>query len=250
MLFRALFILLAGMLASVSPAAWAYEFAPIVAQFTPSGAGASRTFVIKNTHAEPIAIQIEVFQRSADNQGNEIRQPEFDNFIVTPPQLVLAPGQSQSIRAQWIGDPDPDIELAYRLVVEQLPIPYAHEDAGDKRLMDVSVGFRYEAALYVLPKEGSPNAELVASELARTDADEPQLRLTVRNTGKRRAILQNTVLTVRAGDRAIDLSGEAVSKLDNRNIIAGTQAVVDLPWPDGIPVGPVSVTMTADYYKN
>lgn len=250
MVFRAFFIFLASLLASTVPAATAYEFAPIVAQFTPSGAGASRTFVVKNTHVDPIALQIEVYRRSADDQGNEIRQPEYDDFIVTPPQLVLAPGQSQSIRAQWIGDPDPDIELSYRLVIEQLAIPYAHPDAGDKRIVDVSVGIRYEAALYVVPREGGPSAEIIASELVRTEADEPQLRLTVRNTGKRRAILQNTVLTVRAGDRAIDLSGEAVSKLDNRNIIAGTQAVVDLPWPDGIPVGPVSVTMAADYYKN
>ena len=247
---RLMIVALTCLVSVMLPKAWAYEFSPIVAQFAPSGAGASRTFVVKNTHVDPIALQIEVYRRSADETGKEVREPEFDDFIITPPQLVLAPGQSQSIRVQWIGDTDPEMELSYRLIVEQLKIPYAREDAGETRRVDVSVGFRYEAALYVVPKKGEAKAEIISSEAIVSEEGDPMLRLTVKNTGERRAILQQTTLTVTSGDQSVQLTGDAVAGLDNRNIIAGTQAIVDLPWPEGLSVGPVSASMTTSYYTN
>ena len=36
----------------------AYELSPIVAQFSSDGPGSSRSFVIRNTHQQPIALQI------------------------------------------------------------------------------------------------------------------------------------------------------------------------------------------------
>ena len=250
MLKRLIPILCGCLLAMLPLPASAYEFAPIVAQFTPNGSGTARTFVVRNTHDEPVALQIEMFRRSADETGKELRQPEYDDFIITPPQLVLAPGQSQSIRVQWIGDTNPDIELSYRMIVEQLPIPYAREDAGDQRVTDISLGIRYEAALYVVPNEGGPAVEVTHAEPAQTETDEQVLRLTVKNIGERRAILQEPTLTVQSGAQTATLSGDDISRLNNYNIIAGTQTVFDIPWPEALPVGPVSASISTDYYKN
>ncbi|WP_084397939.1 fimbrial biogenesis chaperone [Henriciella aquimarina] len=251
MFIRSLFILAFCLTASVSSRAWAYEFSPIIAQFSPTGSGAAKTFVVKNTHEEPIALQIEVYRRSADEMGNETREPEFDDFIVTPPQLVLAPGQSQSIRAQWIGDPNPDTELAYRLVVEQLPIPYKSEGEANGVAVDVKLGFRYEAALYVVPAQGGePEARIDHGEIVKSDDGDTFLRLTVKNEGKRRAILQHPVVTVQAGGEILELSGEAIEPLNNRNIIAGTQAVVDVPVAETLAPGPVSASLKTDYFRN
>ena len=250
MLKQFIIALIACVMAAMAPAASAYEFAPIVAQFTPNGSGAARTFVVRNTHDVPVALQIEVYRRSADETGQETREPEYDDFIITPPQLVLAPGQSQSIRAQWIGDSNPEIELSYRLIVEQLPIPYSREEVGDKRVADISMGIRYEAALYVVPASGKPAVEITRAEAAKTESGEQVLRVTIKNTGQRRAILQNPEVTVQSEGQSVTLSGEAVSSINNRNIIAGTQAVIDVPWPETLPVGPVSASISTDFYKN
>lgn len=250
MLKRFIPVLCGCLLALLSPPAAAYEFAPIVAQFTPSGSGASRTFVVRNTHEEPVALQIEMFKRSADETGKELRLPEYDDFIITPPQLVLAPGQSQSIRVQWIGDPNPDMELSYRLIVEQLSIPYAKNDAGSNRLADISLGIRYEAALYVVPNEGRAAVAITQAEPAQTEAGEQMLRLTIKNTGQRRAILQEPTVTVKSGEQTATLSGDDVLMLNNYNIIAGTQTVLNVPWPESLPFGPVSASISTDYYKN
>jgi fimbrial chaperone protein len=251
MFFRSLFVLAACVIALFPAPAAAYEFAPIVAQFSPTGSGAAKTFVVRNTHKEPIALQIEVYRRSADEAGTEIRELEYDDFIVTPPQMVLAPGQSQSIRVQWIGDSNPDTELAYRLVVEQLPIPYKGDgNTPDGVAVDVKLGFRYEAALYVVPATGAPDARISHGEIVKSENGENLLRLTVENVGQRRAILQHPVVTVQTGGQTIELSEEALEALNNRNIIAGTQAVVDVPVADTLAVGPVSASLKTDYFRN
>ncbi|MBR9808397.1 MAG: molecular chaperone [Alphaproteobacteria bacterium] len=250
MLKQFIMVLAACVMATIAPLASAYEFAPIVAQFSPNGSGAARTFVVRNTHDVPVALQIEVYRRSADATGEETREPEYDDFIITPPQLVLAPGQSQSIRAQWIGDPNPEIELSYRLIVEQLPIPYSREEVGDKRVADISMGIRYEAALYVVPANGKPSVKITRAEAAKSESGEQVLRITIKNTGQRRAILQNPELKLQSGDQTFTMSGESVSNINNRNIIAGTQAVIDVPWPAPLPVGPVSASISTDFYQN
>lgn len=251
MFFRSLFVFAACIAAAVSAPAAAYEFAPIVAQFSPTGSGAAKTFVVRNTHKEPIALQIEVYSRSADEMGNETREIDYDDFIVTPPQMVLAPGQSQSIRVQWVGDSNPDTELAYRLVVEQLPIPYKGDGSTPEGVsVDVKLGFRYEAALYVVPASGAPDARISYGEIVKSETGENLLRLTVENIGQRRAILQRPVVTLQTGGQTIELSDEAAEALNNRNIIAGTQAVIDLPVADSLSPGPVSASLNTDYFRN
>lgn len=232
------------------PAAAAFEFSPIVAQFAPTGSGSAKTFIVRNTHQEPVALQIEIFSRSADEFGNETREPEYDDFIATPPQMVLLPGQSQSIRVQWVGESNPTKELSYRLVVEQLPIPYKKEGNADGVAVDVQLGFRYEAALYVVPSSGEPEAVLTNSEIVKTDDGNTVLRLTIKNLGARRAILQRPVLSFTAGGTNYELAGEEVEMVNNRNIIAGTQAVIDVPVDSSLAAGPVSATLKTDYFRN
>jgi fimbrial chaperone protein len=240
-------ILIFSLVAAISLRAHAYEFSPIVAQFAPNGPGSARTFVVSNSQSQPVALQLEMFSRSADENGKEVRTPEFDNFIVTPPQLVLAPGQSQSVRVQWVGDPSPAVEKAYRLIVSQLPIPYKRETRGETHVADVKMGIRYEAAVYVVPPRGGPHAEVISSQATTNDAGEKVLRLTVKSSGERRAILQKPSLTVSAGGQSATLEGDAVAALDSKNILAGSQAVFDLPWPDNLPFGPVNTSLETQY---
>lgn len=227
----------------------AYEFSPIVAQFEPSGPGAARTFVINNTQSDPVALQLEVFARSADETGREVRVPDYDSFIITPPQLVVAPGTSQAVRVQWIGPPKPERELAFRIVTTQLPIRFSGETSGGDVKADVAVGYKYEAAVYVAPSNASPAAELIASEPVLDEAGQRMLRLTVKSTGKRRAILDQPRLAISTADgRSIELEGDRIKPLQMKNILSGTQAVIDVPWPEEIEFGPVEVQFSARYF--
>ena len=116
--------------------------------------------------------------------------------------------------------------------------------------VDVQLGFRYEAALYVVPSSGDPDAVLSNSEIVKTEDGETVLRLTIKNVGARRAILQRPVLSFTAGGTNFEMSGEEVDMLNNRNIIAGTQAVIDVPVDSALAAGPVTATLKTDYFRN
>ncbi len=231
-----------------SPAATAFEFSPIIAQFDPSGPGSARTFIAHNTQQEPVALQIEVFSRSADETGAETRVPDHDNFIITPPQLVLAPGTSRSVRVQWLGEAAPEQELAFRIVVSQIPINFDQESDGNEISASVAIGYKYEVAAYVAPAKTTPKAILASAEPVTRADDQKELRLTLRSTGTRRAILNQPKITVRSASGAeVTLEGDSLPGLHMRNMLSGTQAIISVPWPDQLPFGPVDATLDTAY---
>lgn len=246
---RPVIIAIAALLASAFARAEAYEFSPIVAQFEPSGPGAARSFVVNNTQSGPVALQMEVYARSANEKGEEVRIPDYDSFIITPPQLVVAPGTSQAVRVQWIGTPKPDRELAFRIVVTQLPIRFASESEEGDFKADVAVGYKYEAAVYVAPANATPLAELLSSEPALNEAGERVLRLTIKSAGGRRAILDQPRLQITsANGGSVELEGERIKALQMKNILSGTQSVIDVPWPAEVEFGPVNVKLSTRYF--
>ncbi len=246
---RAAGFLFVALFASAFARAAAFELSPIVVQLEPRGPGAARNFVVNNTQSDPIALLIEVYARSASDYGEEIRTPDYDSFVITPPQLVVEPSTSQAIRVQWIGPPDIERELAFRVIVRQLPIRFLSENQGGDFQADVAVAYRYEAAVYVAPPQSKPSAELVSSEPAIDEFGRPVLRLTIASKGSMRAILDQPRLQITsASGGSVELTGERVDTLQMKNILSGTQAVIDVPWPDEVEFGPVSVTLNTRYF--
>lgn len=237
-----------ALFASALASALAYEFSPIVAVFSPSGAGAVRTFVVHNTQPETVALQIGAVRRFQHEDGTESREPELEDFIITPPQMVVAPGGRQTVRAQWIGDPSPDSELAYRFIVTQAPIRYQREVQPDT-IANVTLGYRYEAAVYVTPNGAAPRARIIRAAPVVGDDGIVRLALTIESFGETRAILENPVVVVAdAQGGAVTLEGEAVRLLENLNILAGSRLTVNVDWPSGLAEGPVEASITTRYY--
>jgi len=232
--------------AIVPKAALAYDLRPIVVQLAPSGPGSSDTVVITNSHDQPIAIEVRTFRRSQNPDGTDERIPEENDIIVTPPQMVIAPGASQSVRLRWIGDSNPERELAFRVVTEQLPIDLGPKATGEA-IANLSLAYRYEAALYVVPPGATASARI--TRVAPVEADGSRwIELDIASEGTRRAILNqpSLVITPPSGGEVV-LSGESVEPLSGLNILAGAYRTVRLPWPDSVPFGPVQAELRTDY---
>ena len=182
--------------------AQAFKLTPIEMEFSPSGRGATQTFVIENPGAAPEAIELRTYSRSMDAMGEDILVEDIDNFVVFPAQVILQPGQEQAIRVQWIGDPAPAQELAFRLIAEQLPIDLgeAQEEGGQMKLL-----VRYIASLYVVPDGAKPDVALVS---AGPSVDGSGLELVFENSGSAHALLSELVLTVNGGGNEVVLSKE------------------------------------------
>lgn len=223
--------------------AQSYELEPIVIQLSAAGGGTVKTGTITNTHQEPIAIEIQIFQREQHPDGTETRTAEEDDIIVSPPQMVIPPGSSQSFKVRYIGDPAVTREKTYRLITEQLPIRLREEASGDVRAT-VSMKYRYEAALYVMPPERKPSYRLLG---ARPVEDEGKrfVELDIASEGNMRAILQQPEVILSTAEGEATLAGEAAQPLDGLNILAGNHRIVRLPWPEDLPFGDVEAALNA-----
>lgn len=237
-----LFITLFGVLPT-GQSAFAYELEPIVVQLASSGNGSVQSMAITNTHDVPIAIEVSVYRRSQKPDGSEDRAEELDDVLVSPPQMVIAPGASQSFKVRYVGSPDVTQELTYRVVTEQLPISLREERRNDFSAK-VSMRYRYEAALYIVPSKREPVFRLLSAEPISDDTGK-YVQLDIASEGNMRAILQQPSLTLSAGGASAVLTGESVKELEGLNILAGNHRIVRLPWPESLPFGPVEGALDA-----
>ncbi len=228
--------------------ALAYDLRPIIIQLAPTGAGSSGTVLITNSHEEPIAIEARAYLRIQNPDGTEERIPEDEDIIITPPQMVIAPGSSQAVRVRWVGDPNPDRELTFRLVTEQLPIRLATE-SGAETTANLSFAYRYEAALYIVPPESRPAARITRAEPVLDETGTQWLELDIASEGTRRAILEGPALSISTSGSSspLLLEGEAVQPLVGLNILSGGYRTVRVAWPEGLAVGPVEAELQTSY---
>jgi len=235
-LFRAA-LLCAGLLLPAS--ADAFRLVPIEMEFDPSGRRATQIFRIENENRAPAAIEIHVMNRSMGRDGEDILEDAGDDWVVFPEQIILEPGETQSIRVQWVGDANPSKELSYRLIAEQLPIDIGQAPAqgGQVRLL-----VRYVASLYVIPPGAKAKLSVESAQPAATP-DGPRLELIVRNEGTARQVLRDPTLTVTAGGRTLTLGAEQLTGLTGENLLSGTTRRFLVPWPNSLPQGPLTASL-------
>lgn len=240
-------LLAATGLSFLSASALAYDLKPMVVQLKPSGAGSSATAVITNTHEVPIAVEVHAFNREQLPDGTDKLTPEDSDIIVTPPQMVIPPKGSQSFRIQWVGDPKPSKELAYRIVTDQLPIQFKKISRND-RTADVTMRYRYEMALYVEPEGTKPSARVVSAEYVAGKDGAKEIALKIKSEGNMRAILDKPVLQLTpAGGSPLRLEGEAIKQLAGLNILPGSERLVRIPAPASLQNGPLTATLSSEY---
>jgi fimbrial chaperone protein len=229
-------LLLAASLLAAAPA-WALRVVPFGGEFDPKGSGATRTFRIENDTAAPAAVQVRMVHREIDPDGKEQQSDAEDEFVVFPPQLVLLPGESRSTRVQWIGDPAPPKELAYRLIVEQLPVDI---DPKQVRGAQLKLIMRYEATVYIVPPGAKRDPVVVAAEPVKGKDGHTQLAVTVENRGTAHALLSDTALTLAAPDgRSVTLAGDRLQGMEGENVLAGHRRRFVVPWPQDLAPAPL-----------
>jgi fimbrial chaperone protein len=228
-------LLLAAVLLMSAPA-FAFKLTPIEAEFGP-GRQAVQTFKVENPGAQPVAVEISIHARGMAARGEDLLTPEPEAFIVFPDQIVLQPGETQSVRVQWTGDTPPTTELAYRLMAEQLPITLGTETAGSGLKLMV----KYLAALYVRPTE--PAAVLSATIASETRDGLKFAVIKVDNVGNAHAVLQAAMVEVSAGGTPVTYSPEQREAVHGKNVLASVQRELLVPWSAALDAGALTVTL-------
>lgn len=240
-IFLSLFILLS----SISPTL-AFQLLPISRVFEPAGSGATQSYQVVNDGKEPVAVEISLTDRKVDLDGKESNKKADDDFLVYPPQMVIPPGKTQIVRVTWMGNPNPEKELAYRLIATQLPINLEKPQPQDTARGQVKLAYRYIGSVYIRPKKVQHKVVLDNITHQKAPDGSDQLAITFDNQGTGRAVLGNLQLTLSTTGQAakVELKPEQLANINNSLILPGSKRRFVMAWPKGLPVGPVTGTFT------
>jgi fimbrial chaperone protein len=236
-----LFIILSG----ISPAL-AFKLDPISRVFEPAGAGATQSYQVINDSAEQIAVELSMAERKISLEGQETTESADDDFLVYPSQIVLPPQGVQSVRVTWLGNPNPEKELAYRIIAEQLPINLNNPEESQAETTSgaVKVMFRYMGSVYIRPKNAESKVVLNGITHEKGTDGNDRLVITFDNQGTRRAVLSELNLNLTSQGSQLTLKPEQLEGVNNGVILAGNQRRFSIPWPQQLPIGEVTGTFT------
>jgi fimbrial chaperone protein len=223
-----------------------FQLSPNLVELEPVGAGVSKNFSVTSTGDEPVAVQVRMVRRDISPDGKEVRFPEENDFLVYPPQMVLEPNERQVIKVVWVGDTSLTKELAYRAIVEQVPVnltPVKVENSGGIPI-SITIISTYVASVYVKPPGATAKIILESASSQNSKEGTDQLVLNFANQGTAHQLLPtNLQVTVTASSsQKVTLAGEQLKEIRGQNILPGNKRQFILPWPKELPVGPVTAT--------
>lgn len=221
----------------------AFRLDPPRMTFTPGGSGATRSFRILSTGDQPVAVEIRMTKRVVGLDGAETQPSAEADFAVYPAQILLKPGETQTVRVTWLGDPQPPQELSYRIIAEQLPInlPVIKQEQNGLQV-DVKALYVYVGSVYITPRGVAPKVVVEQAMCQQGPGDRRDLALTLANEGTVHTYLTNLSLNLTAaGSNTIHLTPDQLKGIDGENMLAGSKRQFMLPCPAGFPTGPVSV---------
>ncbi|CAD5927045.1 hypothetical protein PCC9214_01035 [Planktothrix tepida] len=232
-------------LSGISPAL-AFKLEPISRVFEPAGAGATQSYEVINDTAEQIAVELSMAERKISLEGQETTESADDDFLVYPSQIVLPPQGVQSVRVTWLGNPNPEKELAYRIIAEQLPInlKQPEESQAETTSGAIKVMFRYIGSVYIRPKNAQSKVVLNGITHEKGTDGNDRLVITFENQGTRRAVLSELNLNLTSQGSQLTLKPEQLEGVNNGVILAGNQRRFSMPWPQQLPIGEVTGTFT------
>ncbi|MBX7231635.1 MAG: hypothetical protein K1X29_06070 [Bdellovibrionales bacterium] len=229
-----------------------FEFNPIVAQLTPTGPGATVSFSVTNLDATKIPVQISIVSREPDMMGKETYKvtPEAakeiaKKFNIYPPQLVLNPKETRTIRVSWIGESNSPVEIPFRIIAEELPIDLDDPNKVYKNAVaKIAISTRYIGSLYITPTGAKPKLKVEAFP---AKENKENLVLQIENEGTAHQVIKNPKLTISLtatkDAKPILISGNSLRDLFNQNILAKKSRMFILPWPKELTRGNLKVSL-------
>lgn len=237
-LWLALFLILMG----VQPS-FAFKLLPISRTFAPVGRNATQSYEIVNDRNERLAVSVSMLQRQMDKDGKESYKPADDDFMIYPPQILLEPNTTQTVRVSWVGDPNPAAELSYRLLAEQVPVNLdKNQSQVAKPVGAVKLLMRYLGSVYVKSDAMQPDVVLETIETLPHITGANQLAITMHNRGSAHVALTKLALHLKAAGAVVDLKPDQLNGMTNEVILASNTRRFVIPYPAGLPQGAVTAT--------
>lgn len=206
-----------------------------------SAAGKSPAQVeVHNNDAAPLPVEIIVSRMELNEAGETTAQPAGDEFLIFPPQALLAPGATQNFRIQWVGDPRIKQSQSYVFSVNQVPVRMPKGKSG------VQVVFNFATIVNVAPASGRSTIDVVSASIVRDDKGKPRPAVTVRNSGNIHAKLIDAAITLSGGSWSETLRPDRLRQVMGLGLVQPGKTRRFL-LPVDLPAGVTQLSASIDY---
>jgi fimbrial chaperone protein len=163
--------------AMIAPVATAMTVQPLLIDMNAKQGANARSVTVQNTTGSALPVELTFRSMTMSEDGSFVQKPEESpDFLIFPPQAVIQPGQSQTFRLQWLGEPSITTSASYILSVAQMPVELPSGTSG------VQIIYNFQLMANVAPSEGRPVLQVEKAEIIKDEAGKVRAAVTVENT--------------------------------------------------------------------
>lgn len=211
---------------------------PVIIDLQTAGRQMSQVITVENTFANPLPVEIGVQELEFTPDGVKQTGKDPGDLLVFPPQALIEPGQTQTFRVQYVGDPALARSRHYYLTVAQLPVKLPEGQSA------IQILYNFQVLVSVAPTGLKPALAITGTEIGQNDAGKPVPVVTVANTSEAHGYLSSGHLRIIERDAAgkeifrRSLSGAEIQQTMGFGLIGGGQTrkikvPVELPQANG-----------------
>lgn len=163
---------------------------PVVVNLTTSGRGMSQVITVENTFANPLPVEMRIQDLALNENGVQGTGTDSGDLLVFPAQALIQPGQTQTFRVQYVGNPDLARSKHYYVTVAQLPVQMPQGESA------IQILYNFQVLVSVSPTGARPAIAVTSAEIARDANNHPVPAITVTNSSTAHGYLSNGRLRI------------------------------------------------------
>lgn len=163
---------------------------PVVINLTTSGRGMTQTLTVENTFANPLPVEIRIQELTLTEDGVQGTGNDPGDLMVFPAQVMIQPGQTQTFRVQYVGDPELARSKHYYVTVAQLPVEMPQGQSA------IQILYNFQVLVSVSPAGAQPAITVNGASIERNASGRPVPAITVTNDAAAHGYLSNGRLRI------------------------------------------------------
>lgn len=163
---------------------------PVVVNLKTTGQAMTQIITVENTFATPLPVELRVQELALDGEGLKPTGKDPGDLLIFPPQALIQPGQTQSFRIQYVGDPALARSKHYYVTVAQLPVKLPEGQSA------IQILYNFQVLVSIAPQGVAPDLKIDRAEIGKNDAGKPVPILTLSNNSAAHAYLSNGRLRI------------------------------------------------------
>jgi fimbrial chaperone protein len=219
-------------------AASAMTVQPVVIDLQTAGRQMTTVVTVENTFATPLPVELTVQELELTPEGVKQTGKDPGDLMVFPPQAIIQPGQTQTFRIQYVGDPALARSKHYYVTVAQLPVKLPEGQSA------IQILYNFQVLVSIAPSGVKPKISVQGAEIGKNSAGKPIALVTVSNETPAHGYLANGRLRIVQKDASgkqvfsKSLSGAEIQQSMGFGLIGGGQVrkvavPVELPSAEG-----------------